>query len=148
MPDRRAPLQQPSVPTFEQMLEKVRYEGAYPTRERAEEAVRLVVAGLGRQLTGDERVELAARLPQEAARILAEQIPGTQPLTGWAFVKELAARTGASPATTRWDTGSVLTTVAALAGPELLTRILHQLPSGYALLFGRAELTQPVKKAA
>ncbi len=148
MPDRRAPLQQPSAPTFEQMLEKVRYEGAYPTRERAEEAVRLVVAGLGRRLTGDERVELAARLPREAARILAEQIPDTEPVTGWAFVKDLAARTGASLATTRWDTGSVLTTVAALAGPELLTRILHQLPPGYALLFGRAELTQPVKEAA
>jgi uncharacterized protein (DUF2267 family) len=128
--------------TFEHMLEKVRYEGAYPTRERAEEAVRLVVAGLGRQLTGDERVELAARLPLEAARILTEQIPDTQPLTGWSFVKDLAARTGATLATTRWDTGSVLTTVATLAGPELLTRILHQLPSGYALLFGRAELTQ------
>ncbi|MEU8872234.1 DUF2267 domain-containing protein, partial [Streptomyces javensis] len=25
---------------------------------------------------------------------------------------------------------------------DLLTRILHQLPTGYALLFGRAELTQ------
>nr|BFD86910.1 hypothetical protein StreXyl84_63110 [Streptomyces sp. Xyl84] len=31
--------------------------------------------------------------------------------------------------------------VAALAGPGLLTRFLHQLPSGYALLCGRAELT-------
>ncbi|MET9966933.1 DUF2267 domain-containing protein [Streptomyces sp. NPDC006356] len=148
LPDRRAPLQQPSVPAFEQMLETVRYEGAYPTRGRAEEAVRLVVAGLGRQLTGDERVELAAHLPHEAARILAEQIPDTEPLTGWAFVKDLAARTGASLATARWETGSVLTAVAALAGPDLLTRILHQLPSGYALLFGRAELTQPVKQAA
>ncbi|MFE2491927.1 DUF2267 domain-containing protein, partial [Streptomyces mirabilis] len=29
-----------------------------------------------------------------------------------------------------------------LAGPGLLDRILTQLPSGYALLFGRAELTQ------
>ncbi|MFI1968297.1 hypothetical protein BLA24_13180 [Streptomyces cinnamoneus] len=124
------------------MLEKVRYEGAYPTRERAEEAVRLVVSGLGRQLTGDERVELAARLPFEAARILTAQIPDTQPLTGWAFVKDLAARTGATLGTTRWDTGSVLAAVAALAGPDLLTRILRQLPSGYALLFGRAELTQ------
>ncbi|MFJ8536994.1 DUF2267 domain-containing protein [Streptomyces sp. NPDC093591] len=142
MSDRRAPLQHSCAMTFEHMLEKVRYEGAYPTRERAEEAVRLVVAGLGRRLTGDERVELAARLPLEAARILTEQIPDTQPLTGWAFVKDLAARTGASLATTRWDTGSVLTTVATLAGPELLTRILHQLPPGYALLFGRAELTQ------
>ncbi|MER5635124.1 DUF2267 domain-containing protein [Streptomyces nitrosporeus] len=124
------------------MLEKVRYEGAYPTRERAEAAVRLVLEGLGRQLTGDERVELAARLPSEAAGILAGQVPDVQPLTGWAFVKDLAARSGATPATTRWDTGSVLATVAALAGPDLLTRILSRLPSGYALLFGRAELTQ------
>jgi uncharacterized protein (DUF2267 family) len=127
--------------TYEQMLEKVRYEGAYPTRERAEEAVRLVLAGLGRQLTGDERVDLAARLPLEAARVLTAQIPDTQPLTGWAFVKDLATRTGATLGPTRWDVGSVLSVVAALAGPDLLTRILRQLPSGHALLFGRAELT-------
>ncbi|WP_435865503.1 DUF2267 domain-containing protein [Streptomyces spectabilis] len=139
--DRHAPLRTLSVTTYEQMLEKVRYEGAYPTRDRAEEAVRLVLAGLGRQLTGDERVELAARLPLEAARVLTEQIPATQPLTGWAFVQDLASRTGATLATTRWDTGSVLCAVATLAGPDLLTRILHQLPSGYALLFGRAELS-------
>ncbi|MFF3918549.1 DUF2267 domain-containing protein [Streptomyces sp. NPDC001852] len=142
MSDQSAPLQQPYGRAYEQMLEKVRYDGAYPTRDKAEEAVRLVLAGLGRQLTGDERVELAARLPLEAARIFTAQIPDTQPLTGWAFVKDLAARTGAPLATTRWDTGSVLCVVAALAGPDLLTRILRQLPSGYALLFGRAELTQ------
>ncbi|MEU2426306.1 DUF2267 domain-containing protein [Streptomyces sp. NPDC007851] len=137
-----APLQQPGGRAYEQMLEKVRYDGAYPTRERAEEAVRLVLAGLGRQLTGDERVELAAALPFEAARILTAQIPDIRPLTGWAFVKDLAARTGASLATTRWDTGSVFCTVAAYADPDLVTRILNRLPSGYALLFGRAELTQ------
>ncbi|MFJ9752342.1 DUF2267 domain-containing protein [Streptomyces chartreusis] len=140
MSDRRAPLQHPPVMTYEQMLEKVRYEGAYPTRERAEEAVHLVLAGLGRQLTGDERVELAGRLPVEAARILTAQIPDLQPLTGWGFVQDLAARTGAPMGPTRWDTGSVLGAVAALAGPDLLTRILRQLPSGYSLLFGRAEL--------
>ncbi|MFE0382296.1 DUF2267 domain-containing protein [Streptomyces inhibens] len=145
--DPRTPLQQLPVMTYEQMLEKVRYEGAYPTRERAEEAVQLVLAGLGRQLTGDERVELAARLPFEAARVLTAQIPDTQPLTGWAFVKDLAARTGAALATTRWDTGAAFSTVAALAGPDLLTRILRQLPSGFALLFGRAELTPTPERA-
>ncbi|WP_432075412.1 DUF2267 domain-containing protein [Streptomyces wuyuanensis] len=141
--DARTPLQheQPYGTAYGQMLEKVRYEGAYPTRDRADEAIRLVLAGLGRQLTGDERVELAARLPFEAARILTAQIPDTRPLTGWAFVKDLAARTGASLATTRWDTGSVFSTVAIYAGPDLLTRILEQLPTGYPLLFGRAELT-------
>ncbi|MFF4953296.1 DUF2267 domain-containing protein [Streptomyces chattanoogensis] len=139
----RVPLdhQQPYGTAYEQMLEKVRYEGAYPTREKADEVVRLVLSGLGRRLTGDERVDLAARLPLEAARVLTAQIPDTQPLTGWAFVKDLAARTGASLATTRWDTGSVFAAVTAYAGPDLITRILHQLPTGYALLFGRAELT-------
>ncbi|MGW2339299.1 DUF2267 domain-containing protein [Streptomyces sp. NPDC001661] len=136
------PLQQSYGEAYKHMLEKVRYDGAYPTREKAEEAVRLVLAGLGRQLTGDERVDLAARLPLEAARILTAQMPALQPLGGWAFVKELAAHTGASLATTRWDTGSVFAAVAAYAGPDLITRILRQLPSGYALLFGRAELTQ------
>ncbi|MFG2525515.1 DUF2267 domain-containing protein [Streptomyces sp. NPDC048527] len=126
--------------TYAQMLEKVRYEGAYPTRERAEEVTHLVLEGLGRQLTGDERVELAGRLPFEAARVLTTQIPDSPPLTGWAFVKDLADRTGASLATTRWNTGAVFAAVAALAGPDLLTRILRQLPSGFALLFGRAEL--------
>ncbi|GGP36284.1 DUF2267 domain-containing protein [Streptomyces abikoensis] len=143
--DARVPLehQRPYGTAYEQMLEKVRYQGAYPTRERADEAVRLVLAGLGRQLTGDERVELAGCLPLEAARVLTTQIPDTRPLTGWAFVKDLAARTGASLATTRWDTGSVFSAVAAHAGSDLITRILHRLPSGYALLFGRAELPRP-----
>lgn len=128
--------------TFPQMLERIRYEGAYPTRERAAEAAQLVLAGLGRQLTGDERVELAARLPVEAALLFTAQIPATERLTGWGFVKDLATRTGASPATVRWDAGAVLAAVADLAGEGLLTRILRQLPAGYALLFGRAELTR------
>lgn len=126
--------------TYDQLLEQVRYEGAYPTRERAEKVTHAVLAALGRQLTGDERVELASRLPVEAALVFSVQIPGTQPLTGWDFVEDLAARTGGTPATARWDTGSVLAPVAQLAGPDLLTRTLDQLPPGYALLFGHAEL--------
>ncbi|MEU9255424.1 DUF2267 domain-containing protein [Streptomyces sp. NPDC048270] len=134
--------------TFDQMLERVRYEGAYPTRERAEEAVRTVLAALGRRLTGDERVDLAQCLPVEAALTLTSQIPDTEHLTGWGFVKDLAERTGATPATARWDTGAVFAAVTHLAGPDLLARILHQLPGGYALLFGQAELRQPQLRAA
>ncbi|MEV8565258.1 DUF2267 domain-containing protein [Streptomyces sp. NPDC051322] len=138
------PEQTPSAPemTFDRMLETVRYEGVYPTRERAEEVTHAVLAALGRQLTGDERVALAARLPFEAARTFTGQVPDTEPLTGWGMVKDLATRTGGTPATARWDTGTVLAVVAGLAGPALLDRILAQLPSGYALLFGRAELVQ------
>jgi uncharacterized protein (DUF2267 family) len=128
--------------TYPQMLERVRYEGAYPTRERAEEVSASVLAALGRRVTGEERVELAARLPYEAAKIFTTPVPGNEALSGWAFVKDLAARTGKGLATTRWDVGSVLGVVARLAGPDLLDRILAQLPAGYALLFGRAELVQ------
>ncbi|WP_405911505.1 DUF2267 domain-containing protein [Streptomyces sp. NBC_00963] len=128
--------------TFHQMLERIRYEGAYPTREHAEDVTRAVLAALGRQLTGDDRVDLAACLPIEAALVFTAQIPDRQPLTGWGFIKDLAARTGGTPATTRWDTGAVLSAVAHLAGPGLMDRILTQLPSGWALLFGRAELIQ------
>ncbi|GGT15326.1 hypothetical protein GCM10014713_05140 [Streptomyces purpureus] len=124
------------------MLETVRYEGAYPTRERAAEAVHEVMSALGRQLTGDERVDLAACLPVEAALSFTAQVPDLEQLTGWGFVKDLAGRVGGSPATARWDAGSVLSTVARLAGPQLLDRVLARLPEGYALLFGRAELRQ------
>ncbi|MFI6007158.1 DUF2267 domain-containing protein [Streptomyces sp. NPDC051366] len=129
--------------TFEQMLERVRYEGAYPTRERAAQAVHNVLAALGRQIIGDERVDLAQCLPIEAALTLTAQIPDTEQLTGWGFIKDLAARTGATPATARWDTGAVLATVTRLTGPELLARILHRLPGGYAPLFGQVQLRQP-----
>ncbi|MDX3540802.1 DUF2267 domain-containing protein [Streptomyces sp. MB09-01] len=134
--------------TFDQMLERVRHEGAYPTRERAAEAVHHILAALGRQLTGDERADLAQSLPVEAALTLTAQIPDTERLTGWDFVKDLAARTGATPAATRWDTGAVLAVVTRLAGPELLARILRRLPGGFALLFGQAELRQPQLWAA
>ncbi|EFL19321.1 DUF2267 domain-containing protein [Streptomyces sp. C] len=143
MYDRPRPHQAQPATTFDQMLERVRYEGAYPTRERAEEAVRAVLAALGRQLVGDERVDLAQCLPVEAALALTAQIPATERLTGWGFVKDLATRTGTSPAVARWDTGAVLAAVARLAGPDLLARILRQLPDGYALLFGQAELRRP-----
>ncbi|MCX4779007.1 DUF2267 domain-containing protein [Streptomyces sp. NBC_01264] len=143
MYDQPRPNPAPPAMSFEQMLERVRYEGAYPTLDRAEDAVRTVLAALGRQVTGDERIDLAQRLPVEAALTLTAQIPDTEQLTGWGFVKDLATRTGATPATARWDTGAVLAVVTRLAGPDLLARILRRLPGGYALLFGQAELRQP-----
>lgn len=125
---------------FGELVERVRYEGAYATSERAEQAVRVVLAALGRQLTGEERVALAALLPVEAALELTTQIP-TTPRTGAEFVSDLATGTGGTPATARWDTSTVFTVIAQFADDDLVTRILHQLPQGHALLFGRAELT-------
>ncbi|MFC4031955.1 DUF2267 domain-containing protein [Streptomyces polygonati] len=129
--------------TYDQMLETVRYDGAYPTRERAEQSVNAVLAALGQQLGDCLRTALAACLPPEAADALTTALPPTaQPRTGWGFVQDIAARTGVAPAVARWDTGAVLSTVAALLPPDLLTQVLGGLPAGYALLFGRAELVQ------
>ncbi|WP_333909824.1 DUF2267 domain-containing protein [Streptomyces sp. ACA25] len=122
-------------------MTQVRENGEYTTAREAERVTRVVLSALGGHLAAPERLELAARLPQEAARILTVQVPATQPLGAAEFVGSVALRLeGASPDTARWDVSSVLSTVAELAGPELLGRILGQLPPGYALLFGRAEL--------
>ncbi|MEU6864268.1 DUF2267 domain-containing protein [Streptomyces sp. NPDC046876] len=142
MYDQPAVRRQAPVPGYDRMLETVRYEGAYPTIERADETVRRVMSALGRELTGDVRADLAARLPLEAALALTAAVPDADRRTGWGFVKDLAVRHGISPAVARWDTGAVLSVVARLAGPDLLSRILRALPEGYALLFGQAELTR------
>ncbi|MGA4837648.1 DUF2267 domain-containing protein [Streptomyces sp. G45] len=134
---------EPGGVSFRALLETVRYEGAYPTRERAEAVTRDVLAALGRQLVADERVDLARALPEEAARVLVAQVPATETLTAWGFVKDFAARTGGTPATARWDIGAVLPAVARIAGPALTARVLAQLPEGYALLFGQVELPVP-----
>ncbi|WP_438490678.1 DUF2267 domain-containing protein [Streptomyces sp. S186] len=134
--------------TFDALLAKVRYEGAYPTRERAQEVTLQVLAALGRQLTGDERVALAARLPLEAALEFTGQAPAAERLTGWGFIKDLALRTGTTPAVARWNTGTVFSVLAQLTEPALLDQILDQLPEGYALLFGRPELRPRQGQAA
>ncbi|GHH44278.1 DUF2267 domain-containing protein [Streptomyces candidus] len=128
--------------TFGELVERVRTDGLYDSTQRAEAVTRSVLAGLGRQLTGDERVELARVLPWEAALEFSAQIPAARQLTGLGFVQDLAARTGSGPGPARWDTGSVLRNVGDLAGPELLDRVLAQLPDGYALLFGRVQLAR------
>lgn len=131
----------PKAMMFDRLLEKIRYEGAYPTRERAEEALRAVLGGLGRQITGEERAAFAAALPEEAALVFTAGAPGIHPAPAARFVDDLAVRTGGTAATARWDAGTVLAAVGSLMDPALVTRLIEGLPTGYALLFGRAQLT-------
>ncbi|MFJ9729366.1 DUF2267 domain-containing protein [Streptomyces sp. NPDC101209] len=126
--------------TFEEVLETVRHEGAYASRLQAEEVVRTVLAAFGRQLPEEVRTELTILLPHEASEALASGPPSDQHLTAYAFVVDLASRTNGTSATARWNAGTVLRVVSHMAGEQLTRRIIGQLPSGYALLFGRAEL--------
>ncbi|WP_325063479.1 DUF2267 domain-containing protein [Streptomyces calvus] len=127
---------------WHRLVDAVRESGQYRTRAEAESVTRIVLSALGGHVVGDERVDLARALPEEAARVVASQIPATRRLTAAEFVDSVAPRIeGATPATARWDVSSVLSVLPDLVGDALVTRILAQLPAGYALLFGRAELT-------
>jgi len=124
------------------LVDKVRSRGRYADEEQSKQVIRAVLWEFGGHLPGGLRSELAACLPEPAAASLTDALPATQPLTGAQFVDRFACRTAeATAATARWDVGSVLSVVADLAGDDLVERILAALPSGYALLFGRAELT-------
>ena len=141
------PVEAAARPDWSRLVDAVQESGQYATTEEAERITRIVLSALGGHVIGDERVELAHRLPEEAARLIAAQIPVTRPLTAPAFVDSVATRVeGATPATARWDVSAVLSTLPALVGDDLTARLLRQLPPGYALLFGKAELT-PFAKA-
>ncbi|MET7293595.1 DUF2267 domain-containing protein [Streptomyces griseoloalbus] len=137
-----APAAAPRNGSWQQLIDAVRESGQYPTRSEAESVTRVVLSALGGHIVGDERVDLAGALPEEAARVVASQIPVTRVLTAAEFVESVATRIeGATPATARWDVSSVLAVLPELVGDALVTRVLAQLPPGYALLFGRAELS-------
>ncbi|WP_030394349.1 MULTISPECIES: DUF2267 domain-containing protein [Kitasatospora] len=125
---------------YRHLLQQVRNLGRYPTDEEAERALDAVLAVLGSQLTGDERCDLAAALPERARAVLAAQIPLPTPVTAPAFVETLAHTLNTSLTAARWDASSVLTALTTHTGDHLTDRLLTHLPRGYALLFGRADL--------
>ncbi|MET7692361.1 DUF2267 domain-containing protein [Streptomyces sp. NPDC005483] len=128
-------------PRWTGLVEAVQDAGQYATPAEAEHVLRVVLSALGDHVTGEERVDLARALPEEAARVLASRIPLNTPLSAPEFVDAVAARLeDATPATARWHVSSVLSVLPGLVGHELVDRVLDRLPSGYALLFGKAEL--------
>jgi uncharacterized protein (DUF2267 family) len=57
------------------------------------------------------------------------------------FCRRVAERTGARPRTAQWDASAVLSTLADAVSPGELNQIISQLPSGYAVLFGKPDLS-------
>lgn len=126
---------------WSEFTDRVREFGQYATDREAERVTRIVLSALGGHLGPSLRAELACRLPYEAGRMLADQLPATRQQSAAEFVAGVAARIqGATEATARWDVSSVLCAVAEAAGDDLVDRTLAQLPEGFALLFGRGQL--------
>ncbi|MFF3323436.1 DUF2267 domain-containing protein [Streptomyces sp. NPDC002889] len=127
---------------WEAFLAAVQERGEYSSEEEAERAARVVLALLGAHLVGEERAELAARLPETYALILLNPLQAAEPLNPERFVRATAAWIeGATEGTAKWDTGAVLSVVADAAGEDLVRRVLLQLPPGYDLLFGHPHAT-------
>lgn len=122
---------------WQPFLEAVQERGEYPSALEAERASRVVLALLGAHVVGEERNELAARLPETFALILLNPLQAAEPLGPERFVRAVSAWIeGANEQTAAWDTSAVLSVVADASGDELLERLLLQLPPGYDLLFG------------
>ncbi|MCX4750534.1 DUF2267 domain-containing protein [Kitasatospora sp. NBC_01287] len=127
--------------TWHHLLKQVRDLGRYDTDQEAERVVHAVLATLGGQLIGEERRDLAATVPEPARTTFASQIPLTQPLDAHTFVDTIATTLDTTADAARWHTGAVLAALTNLLGEPLTGRVLTQLPHGYALLYGRADLT-------
>ncbi|MEU9041054.1 MULTISPECIES: DUF2267 domain-containing protein [unclassified Kitasatospora] len=126
--------------TWHHLVQQVRDLGRYDTDQKAERVLDAVLTVLGSQLSGDERCDLAAALPDRARAVLAAQIPLTHPVAAPAFVEAVARLLTTTLAAARWDSSTVLTVLSDLVGEQLTGRLLASLPRSYALLFGRADL--------
>jgi uncharacterized protein (DUF2267 family) len=126
---------------WNEFVARVREHGRYTTDAETKQVARLVLSALGGHLSDEVRELVAERLPATAAESLTYELPATKPLTGREFAEAVERRLeDATSATARWDVSSVLSVLGEVCGDDLTGRVIEDLPQGYALLFGRAEL--------
>lgn len=128
---------------YQAFMAKVRDRGEYADRTEAWQATEAVLHVLGERLTPREADDLAAQLPGRLGDVLEDARGDTTEAFGVTeFQRRVTER--AAPGRARGgaeDANAVLCTVGeAVSGGEL-NKIISQLPSGYAALFGKPELT-------
>lgn len=126
---------------YHEFLAVVRERGEYPNRAEAEQVARVVLGVLGARLDAGEARDLAAQLPTDLVEPLVRPGGPAERFGIEEFYRRVAAGTGATKRTAEWDASAVLSTVAdAVSGGEL-NDVLTELPSGFAVLFGKPSLT-------
>ncbi|CAL9312264.1 DUF2267 domain-containing protein [Streptomyces sp. NPDC052644] len=128
----------------DEFLARVRERGEYRDQEEAAQITRAVLEVLGHRITPGEAADLAAQLPGDLGDVLTADADGDRPTDRFGieeFYRRVGERTGARPRTAQWDASAVLSTLAdAVSGGEL-NQIISQLPSSFAVLFGKADLS-------
>ena len=125
---------------YRDFLAKVQERGEYAHRSEAERAVESVLQLIGERLPGAECRHLASQLPAELKPLLLRAQVPAQTMGAEQFVDRLSALTGASRESAKWDASAVLTTLAEAITGGQLNQVLSELPSGYAVYFGKPEL--------
>ncbi|POM23090.1 hypothetical protein BTM25_52960 [Actinomadura rubteroloni] len=127
---------------YGQFIKTVRENGEYTDRREAEHVAVSVLEVLRSRMTPEGAAHLAAQLPEPLDDVLladAPDLPGSFGVDE--FCRRVAERTHAAGTSAQMDASVVLSTVAATVSGGELNRVLSQLPSGYAPLFGEHELS-------
>ena len=124
-----------------EFLAHVRELGEYTSQDEAAKVTDAVLSVLAQRISPGEVDDLASQLPAPLGQALAQAKQAQAESFGIEeFYRRVAERTGARPRTAQWDASAVLTTLAGAVSGGELNQIISQLPSGYALLFGKADL--------
>ncbi|MFF4213167.1 DUF2267 domain-containing protein [Streptomyces sp. NPDC001796] len=124
-----------------EFLARVRELGEYESQDEAAKVTDAVLSVLAQRISPGEVDDLASQLPGPLGQALVEAKQAQAESFGIEeFYRRVAERTGARPRTAQWDASAVLTTLAGAVSGGELNQIISQLPSGYAVLFGKADL--------
>ncbi|NKZ00943.1 DUF2267 domain-containing protein [Nocardiopsis alborubida] len=127
---------------YDEFLNEVRELGEYADRDEAEQVSRAVLGVLAPRLQANGAEHLVAQLPDELGEAIQQgELLDAESFGVEEFLTRVGAATGARPRTAEWDASAVLTTVSRRVTGGQLNHILSQLPSGYAALFGKPELS-------
>ncbi|MEU9667313.1 DUF2267 domain-containing protein [Streptomyces bobili] len=125
----------------DEFLARVRERGEYTGQDEAQHITEQVLDVLSERISPGEVKDLASQLPAPLGqKLTAVEREQAENFGIEEFYRRVAERTGARPRTAQWDASAVLCTVAdAVSGGEL-NQVISQLPSSYAVLFGKADL--------
>lgn len=125
-----------------EFLARVRELGEYGDQDEAANVTAAVLSVLAQRISPGEVDDLASQLPGPLGPMLSEaKLEQAESFGIEEFYRRVAKRTGARPRTAQWDASAVLSTLAGAVSGGELNQVLSQLPSGYAVLFGKADLS-------